>query len=65
MTDIQELFSRDPLQLTDLDLDAMIAHMRENRKAFKLGNMTAGKMPTAKQKEALSLADALDIKLDL
>lgn len=34
---IAELFSRDPFSLTKLDIDRIIAHMRESRQHFKLG----------------------------
>lgn len=34
MSDITELFNRDPLKLTNEDIDKIIAHYRENRKAF-------------------------------
>lgn len=34
---IAELFARDPFQLTKLDIDRIIAHMRESRQHFKLG----------------------------
>lgn len=34
MSDITELFNRDPLSLTNEDIDKIIAHYRENRKSF-------------------------------
>lgn len=64
--DIHELFQRDPLQLSETDLDTLIGKFREARGSFALGNAKAGttKPPTVKQKQVLSLADKLDIKLD-
>lgn len=64
-TDIAKLFADDPLHLTNANLDAIIAKMRESRGQFALGNMKAGstKGPTGKTKQAL---DALaGVKLDL
>lgn len=65
MTDIAELFSRDPLQLSDADLDTIIARFRESRKQFTLGNMKAGstKPLTAKQKEIADLGVTLNLDL--
>jgi len=63
MTDIAELFARDPLELSAQDLDAIIARLREQRGQFNLGNARAGSMKpkTEKQKQALSLSDKLDL----
>ena len=57
MTDITELFARDPLDLSKQDIAAIVAKFRESRKAFNLGNSRAGstKPPTAKQKKAADL----------
>lgn len=68
MTDITELFARDPLQLEDQDIDAIIARFRESRKAFNLGNMKAGstKPKTKTEKATAELRKKLggiDIKL--
>ena len=43
-TDISELFARDPEQLTDQDLDAIVAHLQTLRAQFMLGAKTAGNM---------------------
>lgn len=61
MSDITELFARDPLSLSEQDIDTIVAKFRESRKAFNLGNMKAGstKPPTAAQKKALELKDKL------
>lgn len=61
MSDLAELFARDPRSYSDADLDELIAKYREARKSFKLGNMTAGKVPSAKQQAALELASRLDL----
>lgn len=62
MSDIAELFRRDPLSLSEQDLDEIIAKFRTARSQFNLGNLQAGatKAPTAKQK----LVASLDLKLD-
>ena len=44
MTDISELFSRDPESLTDQDLDAIVKHLQSLRAQFMLGAKTAGTM---------------------
>lgn len=66
MTDIAELFQRDPLQLAEQDLDLIINKFREMRSQYHLGAAMAGstKPKTEKQKQTLSLLDKLDLKLD-
>jgi len=63
--DIQELFSRDPLQLTRTDISAIVEEMRKSRHAFNAGNMKAGstKPKTEKQKQIAALSTDLDIDL--
>lgn len=65
MTDIAELFARNPLKLTRPDVNAIIDQLRKSRHAFNLGNTKAGstKAPTAKQKELKSIADGVDFNL--
>lgn len=65
-TDIAELFSRDPLGHSDKDIDALVNHLRNSRAQFNLGNAQAGSMKpkSAKVKQAISLAEKLDLKLD-
>lgn len=62
MTDITELFARDPLDLSKQDISVIIAKFRESRKAFNLGNTKAGstKPPTAKQKKTNALMEKLE-----
>ena len=42
MSDMAELFSRDPLKLTQDDLAAIVARYREARSQFNLGEKSAG-----------------------
>lgn len=67
MTDINELFARDPLELSAPEFDQIIARFREARGQFNLGVKSAGKIkaPSAKEKATLDLAATLDLKLDL
>lgn len=64
MSDLATLFARDPLELTDQDLDAIVAKLRESRHQFNAGNMRAGstKPKTEKQKQAEELGSKLDLK---
>lgn len=61
MTDIQEIFQRDPLDLTTEDLTAIITKFRASRGQFNLGDKKAGvtKPPSAKQQKLLDVADKL------
>lgn len=65
MTDIAELFARDPMKLTDADISSIVEEMRKSRHAFNAGNAKAGstKPKTEKQKQVAALADKLQIKL--
>ena len=65
MSDLQELFSRDPLQLTRVDIEAIVVEMRKSRHAFNAGNASAGstKPKTEKQKAIASLAEKMKIDL--
>jgi hypothetical protein len=65
MSDLAELFARDPLQLTKDDIRTIIEEMRKSRHAFNAGNMKAGstKPPTEKQKAISSLAEKLNISI--
>lgn len=70
MTDITELFARDPLDLSKQDIAAIVARFRESRKAFNLGNVRAGstKPPTEKQRKASEIMQkvaASGIKINL
>jgi len=56
-TPISELMARDPLRLSDADLDTIIAHLREQRHRFvtagdkKVGTPEPRKSATQKAKE--------------
>jgi hypothetical protein len=66
MSDLQELFSRDPLEYSEKDIDQIIEEFRARRKQFNLGNAKAGSAKlTAKQKEAAELGAKLNLKLEL
>lgn len=67
MTDLAELFARDPLTLTKDDISALVTELRSRRSQFTLGAQKAGnvKAPTAKQKASAELATNLGLKLDL
>lgn len=65
MTDIAEIFARDPLTYTksEDELGQIIRYFREKRGQFNAGNMKAGstKPVSEKQKAVLSIADKLDL----
>lgn len=65
MTDITELFARDPLLLSKQDITSIVEKFRESRHKFSLGNKTAGKTKalTAAEKRALELKDQLGSQL--
>lgn len=48
LPDMAELNARDPLSLSTQDLDVIIARLREQRKAWNLGNASAGRAKPAK-----------------
>jgi len=62
-SDISELFRRDPMQLSDADIDLIIEDMRNKRHLFNAnpGAVTAKKTLTEKQKKASSLKIDLDL----
>lgn len=66
MTDITELFARDPLDLSKQDIAAIVTKFRESRHAFNLGNRKAGstKAPSAAEKKTNELKNALGDKLN-
>jgi hypothetical protein len=65
MSDLAELFARDPLELTDPEIQTIIEEMRKSRHAFNAGNAKAGstKPKTEKQKAIASLAEKMNINL--
>lgn len=48
MSDLTELFTRDPYSLNTIDLERIIAVFRERRANYKLGNITPKTKPKAK-----------------
>ena len=67
MSDIQELFSRDPLSLSREDLTQIVERFRASRQQFNLGNRMAGstKPKTEKQKKIDETVAKFNIELDL
>jgi hypothetical protein len=65
MADLAELFNRDPLKLTRVDISTIVEEMRKSRHAFNAGNAKAGstKPPTEKQKAIQSLAAKMNINI--
>lgn len=54
MTDIAELFARDPQQLTRPDIEQIVAEFRQRRHLFKTSGVTPKKTPATR-----SLSDSL------
>lgn len=67
MTDIAELFARDPMSLTKEDISAIVEEYRKMRGQFNLGNKMAGstKPKTEKAKAAIDLAEILNLDIKL
>lgn len=65
MSDLAEIFRKDPLTYTRDDLTTVITAFRGSRHQFAAGNMKAGstKPVTEKQKAINKLADSLDLDL--
>lgn len=63
-TDINELFSRDPLKLTDEDITQIIVEFRKRRNLFNANPAAAApKKLTDKEKAASSLKIDIDLGL--
>ena len=56
MTDLAELFARDPLTYTRDDLRFVVMEMRKSRTAFAAGNMKAGKSPATRTKKETDIS---------
>ena len=67
MSDVSDLFDRNPLDLTEDDIRTLVTHLRERRHQFTAGNLKAGstKKPTEKQQKVLDDAKALGLDLDI
>ncbi len=61
MSDISELFARDPEQLSTQDLDAIVAHLQSLRAQFMLGAKTAGNMKKKSEKVTAINIDELGL----
>lgn len=64
MSDINTLFSRDPLLLSNEDIDLIIEEMRAKRRLFQSAPATKPKPAVTKTKAQQSALN-LDIELDL
>lgn len=66
---LQELFSRDPLKLSDQDIGVIVAKFREQRAKWNTSQAAepkVAKAPKASKKPAITLTDAdLDLLNDL
>lgn len=56
MSTLQELFDREPLEMSDADLDQMVAYLREQRSKFKLKEAEEKKPRKKKPELALDLS---------
>lgn len=68
MTDIAELFARDPLTYnrdTREEVKLIVAKLRESRSQYNLGSMKAGSMKAPTGKTAKAAASLGGLKLDL
>lgn len=56
MSDLLELFARDPLTMTREDISSIVDTLRKNRGQFNLGSMKAGtvKAPTSARAKAVA-----------
>lgn len=65
-SDINELFSRDPMKLTDADIDKIIMEFRKRRNIFNSNPAAAAAKPMSKKLTAKeSAVSSLKIELDL
>ena len=63
MSDLSELFDRDPLSLTDQDLERIIARTRESQAQYELGGPKAPPKAAAKPKTTKTLDLLKDLGL--
>jgi hypothetical protein len=56
MSDLAELFKRDPLSMSKQDIEQIVEKLRASRMQFVLGDKTAGKTAAAKPKKAKASA---------
>lgn len=60
MSDLSELFARDPLKLTNEDIESIIQHYRNARQQHLIGDAKAGKAPKPAKGEKQPLNLSLD-----
>lgn len=60
MNELDELMSRDPLKLSDSEVDAIVAHFRKTRQAWKIEEDKPKKAKTPTP-EATELAKSLGL----
>lgn len=65
MSDMTELFMRDPLKLTDEDITKIISHYREARATFKAAPAAVKGRSSKKTTEQARATSALNISLEL
>lgn len=63
MSDIAALFARDPLKMSDEDIDRIISTMRERRHQFNTGAIKSAAKLTKKEEEVSGLK--LDLNLNI
>ena len=63
MSDLSELFDRDPLSLTTQDLEQIIARMRESQAQYELGGPKAPSKAAPKPKTTKTLDLLKDLGL--
>lgn len=67
MTDLAELFARDPLTFTKEggEVAAIVARLRESRGQFALGNQKAGSMKPAKPSKTAAKLTGVKLNINL
>lgn len=61
MSDLAELFARNPLELSSQDITAIVDHLRASRVHFTLTEKPAAKKPAAKAKKTSTPAKPLTL----
>jgi len=62
MTDISELFARDPLKLTQSDITALVVELRRMRENFVAGQKSAGNLKPKAVKSLTAAGAGLSLK---
>jgi hypothetical protein len=65
MSDISELFARDPLKLTNDDISTIVGHYRTARGNFLIGDKKAGTTPSRKEKKTPVQLDLKELGINL